>query len=338
MTSAARSFSELGPGSEREAVMSLETILLLHNDTCIRSVVRAVLQQFGYEVLEAGSDAEATDIALSTTVNIDLLLTDTGAESAHHLERLRPNMKVVCMSSSKGPVQFHALRRRHAVLRKPFKPHLLARTIREVLDKPAEIASANFTCLLPNRITDLNPSHPYFTCRGITRDTVQHFGAGFFAGPGTLTGRIVIPIHSEGGDLIAYAGYSVDESEPKCKYWPEFDTSQVLFNYKPARCLVTEHAISVIVVDGLLDCMKVHQAGFPSVVSLIEPPLSEMQEELLTENFYLIMLLLNGSRLTRKIAPRLMKKAFVRVLADVAGRLPGSLSPEEIGGLMCDAT
>ena len=318
--------------------MSLETILLLHDDTCIRSVVRAVLQRFGYKVLEARSDTEAANIALSAAVNIDLLLTDTGADSADDLQRLRPNMKVVCMSSAKGLARSHEVDQRHTVIQKPFKPHLLARTIREALDNPPKIASANSNSLLRNRITDLDPSHQYFTGHGITSETVQHFGAGYFTGPGTLTGRIVIPIHNEGGDLIAYAGYSVDDSEPKCKYWPEFDSSQVLFNYKPARCLVTEHAISVVVVDGFLDCMKVHQAGFPSVVSLIEPRLSEMQEELLTETFYLIMLLLNGTVLTHRIATRLMKKAFVRVLADAAGRLPCSLLPEEIGSLMCDVS
>jgi hypothetical protein len=68
-----------------------------------------------------------------------------------------------------------------------------------------------------------------------------------------------------------------------------------------------------------------------------EPSLSEVQERLLTESFYSIVLLLNGPEM-RRIATRLMKKSFVRVLADPAGKPPHDLSADEIMGLMCGLT
>jgi len=319
--------------------MNLETILLVYNDACIRTVVRAVLQQFGYEVLEAGSDAQAMNVALTPKITIDLLLTDMGAESASHLKEVRPDMKVLCISSGlRGMADARVQEQRYTIVEKPLRPHRLARIIREVLDKPQDAGRTRSTGLLQDRLKNLNPAHPYFARHGITSETVQHFGAGFFAGPGKLAGRIVVPIHSEEGKVVAYAGYSVDGAEPRCQYWPDFNKSHVLFNYNSPRCLITEFAISVVVVDELLDCMKVHQAGFPSVVSLIGPSFSEAQERLLTENFYLIVLLLNGSDITRRIATRLMKTSFVRVLADAGGRLPHDLSPDEIGRLMCAVT
>jgi CheY-like chemotaxis protein len=319
--------------------MSLETILLVHDDACIRSVVRAVLRQFGYEVLEAGSDDEAIDLTSTSKRKIDLLLTDIGAESADHLRELQPGMKVLCMAGSTKELRQPGERKqRYKVIPKPLKPHLLARKIREVLDEPRSGESLESDCHLQYRLKNLDPSHRFFACHGITTETAQHFGAGFFGGPGRLTGRIVIPIHNDGGELIAYVGYSADDSEPKRRYWPEFNTSEVLFNYRPPRWLVGVFPLSVVVVDEFLDCMKVHQAGFPSVVSLNRPSLSDVQEQLLTQSFHSIVLLLNGPETTRRIATRLMKKSFVRVLTDPSGRLPQDLSAGEIMRLMCGLT
>jgi CheY-like chemotaxis protein len=320
------------------AFMSLETILLVHDDACIRSVVRAVLQQFGYEVLEAGSDEEAIHLATASRFAIDLLLTDIGTESAGHLKDLQPGMKVLCISGSAKESTEYQGEQEYTVISKPLKPHLLARKIREVLDKPESLRSAELNCPLQYRFRDLDPSHPYFARHGITSKTARHFGAGFFPGPGRMAGRIVVPIHNEEGELIAYAGHAIDEAEPKRKYWPDFNRSRVLFNYRAARWLITEFALTVVVVDGFFDCMKVHQAGFPSVVSLTGPSLSEEQEQLLSESFYSIVLLLNGPEPTRRIASQLMKRSFVRVLADPAGRPPHDLCADEIMSLMCGLT
>jgi CheY-like chemotaxis protein len=316
--------------------MSLETILLVHEDACIRSVVRAVLQHLGYQIFEASGEDEAMNVALTPKFTIDLLLTDVDMELADHLKELQPDIKVLCIAdSARETAECRAPERRYAVIPKPLKPQLLASKIRELLDEPGSRSGSKFNCPLPYRLKNLDPSHPYFGRHGITKETAQHFGAGFFAGPGRLTGRIAIPIHDEGGELIAYAGYSLDDSAPKRKYWPEFNTSEVLFNYRPPRWLITEFALTVVVVDGFLDCMKVHQAGFPSVVSLTGPSLSEVQGRMLTESFYSIALLLNGPEVTHRIAARLMQESFVRVLADPAGRPPYHLSADEIRRLMC---
>jgi DNA primase len=182
----------------------------------------------------------------------------------------------------------------------------------------------------------LDAAHPYFTRRGITIETAKHFGAGYFSGPGAMHGRIIIPIHDDEGELIAYAGQVVDGSDAKCRYWPDFNKSRVLFNFKPARCMGTELSLSVIVVEDFFHCMKVHQAGYPSVVSLTGPLLSDVQEQLLADNFYLIALFLSRREMCSRIATRLMKKCFVKLIADPAGRSPGDLSVDEIGRLVSE--
>jgi DNA primase len=70
-----------------------------------------------------------------------------------------------------------------------------------------------------------------------------------------MAGRIVIPIESERGELVAYAGRSIDGSEPKYKLPAGFKKSQVLFNL--CRAMEEVPTGAVVLVEGFFDCMKV---------------------------------------------------------------------------------
>ena len=121
-------------------------------------------------------------------------------------------------------------------------------------NKPSSFALSHIDC-----------SHPYLAGRGIDPETARHFGIGYNRGQGSMADRIVIPIHDENGFLVAYAGRSVDETDPKYRFPPRFRKSLVLFNLRRAAA----HGESVVVVEGFLDCIKVHQAGLPCVVALM---------------------------------------------------------------------
>jgi DNA primase len=66
--------------------------------------------------------------------------------------------------------------------------------------------------------------------------------------------------------------------------------SQVLFNFHRAACLEEE---TPIMVEGYF-CLKVHQAGFPSVVPLMGTALSPATEALLLERFRRVIVMLDG--------------------------------------------
>ena len=89
--------------------------------------------------------------------------------------------------------------------------------------------------------------------------------------------RIVIPIHNSEGELVAYAGRSIDGSEPRYKFPAGFHKSLELFNLHRVK-----GEVSVVLVEGFFDCMKVTQAGFPCV-ALMGSTMSKAQEELLGE-------------------------------------------------------
>ena len=61
----------------------------------------------------------------------------------------------------------------------------------------------------------VDSGHAYLHERGIEADTAAYFGAGYYAGPGLLHGRVVIHIHNERGQLLAYAGRSIRWRRPE---------------------------------------------------------------------------------------------------------------------------
>jgi len=86
---------------------------------------------------------------------------------------------------------------------------------------------------LPFSLKDIDPTHPYLRERGIDEAVAQYFGVGYFPGRGSMNGRVVIPIQNERGELIAYAGRSIDRTEPKYKLPAGFKKSDVLFEVDP---------------------------------------------------------------------------------------------------------
>lgn len=184
---------------------------------------------------------------------------------------------------------------------------------------------------LPFRLRGVDSRHQYVSARGISERTADTFGIGFYAGPGLLTRRLVIPIHNEAGQLVAYCGRSVDGTEPRYKFPTGFAKSQVLFNLHRASSGGKKTAI---VVEGFFDCLKVHQAGFGSVVALMGAVLYDRQQSLLTERFRQIILMLDGDETGRRasavIAARLERLVAVRVIELAASMQPDQLSAQTL--------
>jgi hypothetical protein len=108
--------------------------------------------------------------------------------------------------------------------------------------------------------------HPYLISRGVDKATARWFGMGYRHSPGFLGGRIIIPIHNGAGKLVACAGRSDDSSEPKYLFPPGFRKSAELFNLHRAG---SSPSRELILVEGLFDRVRVHQAGFSNIVALM---------------------------------------------------------------------
>jgi len=178
--------------------------------------------------------------------------------------------------------------------------------------------------------------------RGLTAETITEFGLGYCQ-KGSMTGRIVIPIHNADGQLVAYAGRlpgnPPDEDTPKYKLPPGFRKAREVFNLHRASREPDETPL--VIVEGFFDCLWLWQNGVRRVVALMGSTLSPAQEELLTratvqDTRAIVMLDEDeaGCAARAGIAARLAEKMFVRIFRfGRAGQQPDALTAEEITGL-----
>jgi len=135
----------LSPRPLPAGVRGTETVLLVEDEDALRSLLRELLESFGYAVLEAGQGADALRVAAGHAGRIDLLLSDivmpqmTGRELAERLGRVRPGLKVLFMSGyAAGVAPQHEIPAEAAYIEKPFTADALAGALRALLDPPSE--------------------------------------------------------------------------------------------------------------------------------------------------------------------------------------------------------
>jgi CheY-like chemotaxis protein len=121
-----------------------ETILIVEDEPVLRSMARDILEEYGYQILEASSGKEALDVWNQRANEIDLLLTDmvmpdgvSGADLVEKLHASRPRLKIVFTSGyTANEVNQEMLTRTGAsFLSKPYAQAELARAVRNCLDK-----------------------------------------------------------------------------------------------------------------------------------------------------------------------------------------------------------
>ena len=115
--------------------------------------------------------------------------------------------------------------------------------------------------------------------------------------------RLMIPIRDERGRVTGFGARALDpEDNPKYLNSPQtalFDKSATLFGLDVARRAITDTETAVI-VEGYMDAIQAHQAGFANVVAQMGTAMTEAQLKL--------------------IAPRWAKKIVLALDADAAGQ------------------
>ncbi|MFN4294877.1 MAG: DNA primase [Thermoflexales bacterium] len=92
-------------------------------------------------------------------------------------------------------------------------------------------------------------------------------------------GRLMIPIHDAKGQVVGFGSRSLDGSEPKYMNSPQtavFDKGRLLFGLHRARLAIRSEQVAVL-VEGYMDVIGCHQAGFANVVAGMGTSLSEDQ-------------------------------------------------------------
>lgn len=117
----------------------------------------------------------------------------------------------------------------------------------------------------------------YLIDRGFSEETLQYFGVAF----SSERNRIVIPARNEKHKIVGFIGRAVSpDVNPKYLYSKGFPRKSILFNLNNAKKFS-----NVIIVEGSLDAMKIHQAGFPNVVASLGATITENHMNLLSSYF-----------------------------------------------------
>jgi PAS domain S-box-containing protein len=133
------------PSSEepqKPAPGGTETILLVEDSDTLRGLMRRILVDSGYAVLESGDPAEALRIAEEHAEPLSLLIADLvlpgigGSILAEKLAAIRPETKVLFASGYSGEAvaQLRISGRETGFLEKPFTREQLLERVRQVLD------------------------------------------------------------------------------------------------------------------------------------------------------------------------------------------------------------
>ena len=119
-----------------------ETVLLVEDEDMVRNLLRDILVQAGYTVLEARQGAEAVRVCEQYGAPIHLVITDVvmpemgGTELVRRLTRLRPQIKFLYISGYTDDALIRQGMRREEVsfLHKPFTRQVLTQKVRDILD------------------------------------------------------------------------------------------------------------------------------------------------------------------------------------------------------------
>lgn len=117
-----------------------DTILVVDDNTAVRQLVAALLQQNGYSVIEADCGPKGLACFAEEHGCVDLVLSDivmpdmSGPEMVQEILRIEPSMRVMFMTGYLADVKLaDGAHNEFPVLPKPFTPEVLLRSVRDCL-------------------------------------------------------------------------------------------------------------------------------------------------------------------------------------------------------------
>lgn len=148
----------------------------------------------------------------------------------------------------------------------------------EVKEEEIDLSTIAIDYSDSDKITKLQP----FMDRGLSVTTLKYFEIGY----SEVKNRIVIPVRNHQYKVVGLIGRAIeDNQDPRYLYNKGFKRADVLFNIQNAK-----RYADVIVVEGSVDAMKVHEAGFPNVVATLGAQVSQYQVKLLKKYFDTIII------------------------------------------------
>ena len=155
--------------------------------------------------------------------------------------------------------------------------------------------------------------------------------------------RLMIPIRDERGRVVGFGARALaPDDNPKYLNSPQsalFDKSHLLFGLDMAKQSIRD-ASTAVIVEGYLDAIQAHQAGYTNVVAQMGTALTEAQLKLIAPRLAdHIILSLDSDAAGQSATRRSLEVARQTLQADYAGRLsvdirvlvvPGAKDPDDL--------
>ena len=175
-----------------------------------------------------------------------------------------------------------------------------------------------------------NNGETYLLSRGFTRDSIIKWGIQYW----DEENAVVLPLENKG-----YALRYLEEQSGRGKYKFVAGTkiNKILFGLNKLPKTIT----SVILTEGSLDCIHLHQLGFTNTLALLKADISKEQIKILGGITDYVYIMLDGDKAgntaTQKIKSLLNSRFIKRVCRLPDGKDPANLSKEEVENLLKEA-
>lgn len=165
-----------------------------------------------------------------------------------------------------------------------------------------------------------------FIDRGLSLETMEYFEIGY----SKIKNRIVIPVRNAQYKIIGLIGRATTEDQqPRYLYNKGFKRADTLFNIQNAK-----YHNECIVVEGSVDAMMVHQAGYPYVVATLGAQVSSNQSTMLKKYFDTITILSDndeaGDAMSGIIEESCLGKNIFKARIPEGLKDPGEMTKEQI--------
>ena len=118
-----------------------QCLLLVEDDPLVRDTVAAMLEEEGFEVVEA-CDADEALTLIQSGLDAPLIVTDvdlgagpSGAELADMLRRMRPDLRIIFITGRLSSLADRRMDDHEAILPKPFGGEALSRLVRRMTSR-----------------------------------------------------------------------------------------------------------------------------------------------------------------------------------------------------------
>ncbi len=147
----------------------------------------------------------------------------------------------------------------------------------------------------------------------------------------TFRNRLMFPIHDATGRTVGFGGRTLGDDKAKYINTRQnglFDKGRNLYGIDLARAAATRKRRAVV-VEGYMDCLAAHQAGFDETVATLGTALTDSQVDLLRRYCDEIILLFDSDQAGEAAAERAIHTALPRCVSVRLAHIPSGKDPSD---------